>query len=74
MFGVFPHGAGIYQNDVRLLGRLGLLGPACPQVVEHFVGVGQIHLATKGLQKYFLCHGLKRKGGPVKTAFSVGFS
>jgi len=31
-------------------------------------------LATKGLQKYFLCHGLKRKGGPVKTAFSVGFS
>ena len=55
----FAHGAGIKQDDVGIVRRIGAYEPVGrAQHVRHLVRVVLVHLATEGLDEYFFLHGI----------------
>jgi hypothetical protein len=57
LLGFFPYGTGVEQDDVGLLGLVGLLvALADGQYIGHLVRVVLVHLATKGADEDFAGH------------------
>ena len=53
VFGVVAHRTGVNQGNIGFVQVFGILRPARCQMRKHFVGVGHVHLAAVGLNKYF---------------------
>jgi hypothetical protein len=66
--GLFPHRTGVEQDDVGLLGLVGLLEAlADRQHVGHLVRVVLVHLATKGADEDFAGHSCGGRRGEKKV-------